>query len=83
MCSSIQQYVENSILFKRTMHPSISKNNGKQGTWSLLLPFHSLFYCSNLCLYVACLKKSTEKASVERKAFNLKLLGCTVCLKEV
>ena len=53
--------------FKRTVHPSNSKNK--------CLPSHILFYCPNLYLYLACSKKSTEKASVERKAFNFKIVG--------
>ena len=53
------------------MHPGNSQNKR-----SLLVPCHLIsFYCLSLCFYLACLKKSTEKARVYRKTFIFKMVG--------
>ena len=88
MCLSMQQYVEILYFsntegryfpsFKQTVHPSNSKNK----CW-LLDSCHLTFCsnCPNLCLYIAYLKKSTKKASVEQTAFNFKTVGGHSLLK--
>ena len=47
----------------------------KMDACCLTLQSHISFYCLSLCLYPACLKKSTEKASVSQKAFIFKTTG--------
>ena len=34
---------------------------------------HGSLYCLSLCLYLDCLKKSTEKARVKWQAFSFKI----------
>ena len=59
MCLSMQQYVENSVLFLLLLFYFIL-------FYCITSVLKILFHCPNLCLY--------KKASVEQKAFNFKIV---------
>ena len=55
--------------FKRVVYPGDFEKKRLPG----FLPSHSSFDCLRLCLYFACLRKSTEKAKVKRQPFINKI----------
>ena len=66
--------------FKRTVHPSNSKNK------CLLLDSCHLTFCSIVPTFVCNLpvwKSLLKRQALSRKHLISKLMGCTVCLKEV
>ena len=82
MCLYMQQYVENSVFFKyrRVIFTLLSNELCTQAILKinaccLTLAIAHFVLLSQPFLYLACLKKSTEKESTEREAFNFKIVG--------